>query len=315
MTNRQTIKLFLKGLSMGAADVVPGVSGGTVAFVTGVYDELLKSINSIRPQLILTLIQRGFGPFWREINGRFLLTLGLGVAFSIISLANVITYLLSAHPIFLWSLFLGLIVASSLIIGKQVEKWSLNSIISTIGGCIVALVITSTHQLEGSTSFYFIFFSGCISICAMILPGISGSFILVLLGMYSFILNSLKSFDLPVIITFSAGCAVGLLSFSTLLSYLLKTYRDSTLGVLLGFMLGSLNKVWPWKVCVGCTPEMNAKLIAMSQQNASPFQFEQITGHNPQVLFSALLILVGFSAVLFLEHLGSRNTADSSKRL
>ena len=162
--NRDTVRLFLKGVSMGAADVVPGVSGGTVAFITGVYDELLRSINSIRPRLITTLRESGFKALWKEINGSFLLTLGSGIALSILSLAHLITYLLAKHPVFLWSLFLGLIMASSIIVGKKITRWSPTIICSTIIGCAVALLITNLKQIQGSTSSLFIFISGCISI-------------------------------------------------------------------------------------------------------------------------------------------------------
>ena len=240
------------------------------------------------------------------MNGSFLLTLGSGIALSILSLAHVITYLLSRHPIFLWSLFSGLILASSVLVGRKIRGWSASTVLFTTLGCLSAVAITNLNQLQGSTGYLFVFLSGCISICAMILPGISGSFILVLLGMYSYVLTSLKSFDLPVIIVFSSGCLVGLLSFSKLLSYLLDRYEKPTLGVLLGFMLGSLGKIWPWKVCSTCNATMSKKLIAINQENASPFFYQSVTGHDPYLVYAILLAVGGFVGVLLLERLGER---------
>ncbi len=195
-------------------------------------------------------------------------------------------------------------MASSIIVGKKITRWSPTVVGSTVLGCAIALLITSLKQMQGNTSLLFVFISGCISICAMILPGISGSFILLLLGMYSYVLTSLKSFDFPVIIIFSSGCAVGLLSFSKLLSYLLAQYKNTTLGVLLGFMLGSLSKIWPWKVCTSCTAEMSKKLVAINQENANPFLYQSVTGKDPYILYSILLVTFGIVGVLLLESLG-----------
>lgn len=293
--------ISLKGIGMGAADVVPGVSGGTVAFITGIYEELINSIKSITPAKIKLIFQGKFKEFWTEINGNFLLSLVSGIFISILSLARVLKYLLESYPILVWSFFFGLIVASAIFVARYVKKWSAGVIISAITGIAIAWVITVMTPAEANTTWWFIFVSGAIAICAMILPGISGSFILVLLGMYKFILDAVSAFNVPVILVFLAGALIGIISFSNILSWLLRKYYDITIGLLAGFMIGSLNKIWPWKRVVETFVDRHGELKPLIEENVLPGAFETATG-TPAMVFGAIaLAIAGFALIFVIE--------------
>ena len=242
--------LALKGMAMGAADVVPGVSGGTIAFIVGIYDELINSIKSINVHSIKLLFTGKIAAFWKAINGNFLCSLLLGIGISVFSLAKLITYLLVHEPVLVWSFFFGLVLASTWFVSKDIKEWNWKTITSFILGALVAYYITVATPAETPTNLFFIFLCGAIAICAMILPGISGSFILVLLGKYFYIMEAINTLDLVILGVFAVGVFLGITSFSHVLSYALKNFRNITLAVLTGFMLGSLNKVWPWKEVV-----------------------------------------------------------------
>ena len=250
----QLALLSMKGIAMGAADVVPGVSGGTIAFISGIYEELIDSINNINLSALKVWKKDGFGAFWKQINGTFFIFLFAGIIISIASLAKVVTYFLDQHPVLIWSFFFGLIVASVWVVGKTIKKWTPVVISMLIVGALVALYISSIQSVASVDAKWFIVLSGALAICAMILPGISGSFILVLLGSYHLILEAVKSRDMAIIGLFVAGCAVGLLTFARLLKYLFSHFKEMTIALLTGFMVGSLYKVWPWKVKIGEAP-------------------------------------------------------------
>lgn len=293
--------ISLKGLGMGAADVVPGVSGGTIAFITGIYEELINSIKSISPVILKLILKGKIKEFWTEINGNFLLSLVIGIFISILSLSRVLKYLLESYPILVWSFFFGLIVASAIFVARYVKKWGVGVVISAIAGIAVAWVITVMTPAEANTTWWFIFASGAIAICAMILPGISGSFILVLLGMYKFILDAVSSFNIPVILVFLAGALIGIISFSNLLSWLLRKYHDLTIGLLTGFMVGSLNKVWPWKKVVETFVDRHGEIKPLIEENVLPGTFENATG-SPAMVFGALVLaLAGFALIFVIE--------------
>lgn len=241
-------------MAMGAADIVPGVSGGTIAFITGIYEELIMSLNNINLEALKVLRKDGVLSFWKHINGKFFFFLLTGIAISLVSLVKVVTYLLENEPVLIWSFFFGLIIASIFMIGKQVKKWRPSTVIAIIVGTGIAFWISSIQTVATVDAKWYIFLSGAIAICAMILPGISGSFILLLMGSYHMILNGLKNIDLTVVALFGGGCVVGLISFSRLLKYLFSKFHDQTVALLTGFMIGSLYKVWPWKVRVGDAP-------------------------------------------------------------
>ena len=295
------IVLALKGCAMGMADVVPGVSGGTIAFISGIYEELLDSIRSIDATALRLLLRFRLAEFWRHINGRFLLPVLLGIAVAIFSLARLMTYLLTNHPIAIWSFFFGLIVASALLVARQIGRWDWRTVLAFAVGAAAAWWITVATPAETPDDWWFVMLSGAIAICAMILPGISGAFILLLLGKYQYIMHAVGEFDIPVIAVFVIGAAAGIISFSHLLSWLLKHWHDVTVAVLMGFMVGSLNKVWPWKETVETYLDSHGVAQPLVQNNIAPGTFEQLTG-QPSLLVQAILLgIVGFLVIYGIE--------------
>ncbi len=286
--------LVLKGMGMGAADVVPGVSGGTIAFIVGIYDELINSIKSINGKSLKLFFTGKFAAFWRMINGSFLCSILLGIGISVFSLAKIITWLLVEHPVLVWSFFFGLVLASTWFVAKDIKGWNWKTVLGFVVGVVVAFYITVATPAETPSYLWFIFLCGAIAICAMILPGISGSFILVLLGKYFFIMDAVKTLDLVIIAVFGAGAVVGITSFSRVLSYALKHVRNITLAVLSGFMLGSLNKVWPWKEQITTVVDGHDLMI---ENNILPNQY---------IVEAVVLMLVGFFMVYFLEKLSMK---------
>ena len=286
---------------MGMADVVPGVSGGTIAFISGIYEELLDSIRSVDATALRLLLRFRLAEFWRHINGRFLLPVLLGIAVAIFSLARLMTYLLTNHPIAIWSFFFGLIVASALLVAKQIGRWDWRTVLAFAVGAAAAWWITVATPAETPDDWWFVMLSGAIAICAMILPGISGAFILLLLGKYQYIMHAVGEFDIPVIAVFVIGAAAGIISFSHLLSWLLKHWHDVTVAVLMGFMVGSLNKVWPWKETVETYLDSHGVAQPLVQNNIAPGTFEQLTG-QPSLLVQAILLgIVGFLVIYGIE--------------
>lgn len=292
---------------MGAADVVPGVSGGTIAFITGIYDTLLESIRRINPSLIGVVKREGIVAAFSHINGLFLISLFAGVFTSIATLAKVISWLLTYHPIPLWSFFFGLILVSVVHMLKQVQHRSLNRLVFLALGVGFAYSITVLQPLQLEPTHLNVFLAGTIAICAMILPGISGSFILLLLGMYAPVLGAVKAFDLPILALFLTGCVVGILSFSHLLSWLLRRFRDFTLVFLTGLMLGTLPKIWPWKETISWRVNSKGEQVPLVQHNLSPFEFEALTAQSSQWLLAIVLMLCAVGLVLGLEKLSERN--------
>lgn len=309
MTNKNNLFLFLKGAAMGAADVVPGVSGGTIAFISGIYEKLLASLNAINMDAVKLLASFRLKALWDHINGTFLLVLFAGIGTSILSLTRLILFLLENYPELLWAFFFGLIIGSVILIIPKISRKDAGVFIAGILGAAAALYITMATPSQTPEALWFILFSGALAICAMILPGISGSFILLILGKYEFILNSLKELKISVILTFGLGCVIGLLSFSRLLKFLLNKYHDLTVAVLTGFMLGSLNKVWPWKNTVETFTDRHGIEKPLIQENISPFIYEDLTG-KPALLLPALaLLLLGFLAVFALGKISEKQTS------
>ncbi|EGA64938.1 DUF368 domain-containing protein [Vibrio brasiliensis] len=292
---------FLKGMAMGAADVVPGVSGGTIAFITGIYDTLLESIRRINPSVIGIWKKDGFKAAFQHINGLFLIALFGGVLTSIATLAKLISWLLVTHPIPLWSFFFGLILVSVFHMLKQIEQRSLSRLIFLLLGVAFAYSITVLNPLQLEPTSINVLLAGGIAICAMILPGISGSFILLLIGMYTPVLGAVKSFDFSILLLFLAGCVIGLLSFSHVLSWLLKRFRDLTLVFLTGLMLGTLPKIWPWKETISWRTNSKGEQVPLIQHNLSPSDFEALTSQPAQLGIAIVLMLCAIGLVLGLE--------------
>jgi putative membrane protein len=300
---KEYLLLFSKGVAMGAADVVPGVSGGTIAFITGIYEELLDSIRSVNGEAVKLLLRFNLAGFWKHINGNFLVGLLSGIGFSIVLLSRVVLYLLEFHPELLWSFFFGLIVASTVVVGKKITKWTPMVVLAFIIGAAIAYWVTIATPTETPEAYWFIFLSGAIAICAMILPGISGSFILVLMAKYEFILNAVKDLKIATILTFGLGCLVGILSFSHVLNWMLKRYHNLTVALLTGFMLGSLNKVWPWKQTLETYTDRHGELKPLVQANVLPTDYLQLTGEEPYLLYGTLLAIFGFALVYFIDYI------------
>ena len=291
------VGVAFKGACMGAADVIPGVSGGTIAFLMGIYQELLNSIKSVNGEAFKLLLKGKIVEFWKHINGNFLASLFAGILVSVFSLARLMKYLLEFHPIPLWSFFFGLILASAIYILKGLDKWSVQNIISLLVGVGIAAFICVASPAETPDALWFIFLSGAIAICAIILHGISGSFILLLLGKYAFIMTAVTELNIPVLAVFAVGCAVGIVSFSHFLSWLLKKFYMLTIALLSGFMLGSLLKVWPWKV-PGAAEGFDYPAL--------PAQFEQVTGLDAQLGTSIAFAVLGLAIVLVIEFVAAK---------
>jgi putative membrane protein len=300
------LKTFFKGVAMGAADVVPGVSGGTIAFITGIYDTLLESICRVNPSIIGIWKREGFKAAFDHINGLLLITLFSGIILSILTLAKLISWLLVEHPIPLWSFFFGLILISVVHVLKQVEKKNIVTGVFLLLGVSLAYTITVVSPLQMADTSLNIFIAGMIAICAMILPGISGSFILLLLGMYGPILAAAKGLQIDVLMLFMLGCVVGILSFSHVLSWLLKNFRDYTLTFLTGLMLGTLPKIWPWKETISWRTNSKGEQVPLVQHNLSPFEFESVIQQPSQLTLTIVMMLVGIGLVWGLEKVGSR---------
>ncbi len=298
------VVISLKGMAMGAADVVPGVSGGTIAFISGIYEELITSINNVNFSVLNTFFKEGMAAGWKKLNGSFLLSLVIGIAISVLSLVKSIRWLLEHKPVLLWSFFFGLVIASIFFVAKQITKWTLATILGFIIGSIVAYYITTLPPLGTNSSNWFLFVSGALAICAMILPGISGAFILVLLGAYKPVINAIDNRDFKTIMILGAGAVIGLLSFSKLLKWLFKNYHNLTLAILTGFIFGSLNKIWPWKEVLTWRLNSHNEKVPLLEQSISPFSYE---GDN-QLAMAILLMVIGFLTIFILEKLGNAKT-------
>ena len=316
---KEFVFLYLKGMAMGAADVVPGVSGGTIAFITGIYEELLDTIRGFNLSVFKTLKEEGVKATWQKTNATFLVVLFAGIFTSVISLAKGITFLLVTYPILLWAFFFGLIVASSLIISRYIKEWNWKTIGIMVVGAAVAYYITIAAPSQIPDGLLYIFLAGCIAICAMILPGISGSFILLLLGAYATVLGSisglvdgLKAVDTKLIMdnglnigVFMIGCVVGIISFSNFLSWMFKKAYSLTMALLTGFMIGSLNKVWPWKETTEFRTNSHGEEVPFLQSNVTPSNFEALYGEPSQLWFAIGLCIFGFLVVFVMEKMAS----------
>ncbi|WP_025609001.1 DUF368 domain-containing protein [Pontibacter actiniarum] len=310
---REYLLLFAKGVGMGAADVVPGVSGGTIAFITGIYEELLGSIRSVNGEALKLLLRFDLKGFWKHINGNFLVVLISGILFSIASLSRLILYLLENHPEMLWSFFFGLIVASAVVVSKKITRWTPGVLLAGLAGAAIAYYITVATPTQSPEAYWFIFLSGAIAICAMILPGISGSFLLVLLAKYEFILNAVKELRVDIVAVFGVGCVTGILAFSHVLNYMLKRHHNVTVALLTGFMVGSLNKVWPWKQTLETYTDRHGEVKPLVQENVLPGSYEALTGQEPYLMYGILLAVFGFMLVYFVDRITDDTTTPQVK--
>jgi putative membrane protein len=302
--------IALKGMAMGIAEVIPGVSGGTIAFITGIYERLINVIKSILgPALIRAWRNGGVSEVWRQADGGFLTALLAGMAGGLIFGVFVVTHLLEHYPLLLWAFFFGLIVASAIYIGRQVRRWTGAEVLALVIGVALAYYITIATPAQGSEALPWVFLAGVIAISALILPGISGSFMLLLMGMYTLIIPSLKlalsTFDsrsLLIIGVFAAGCLLGLATFSRVLSYAFRRFPNTTLALLTGFMIGSLNKIWPWRQTLSYRLNSRGEEVPLLERSVPPHQFDG----DPMIIAVVLVMLLGFFGVFLLDRLAKR---------
>jgi putative membrane protein len=288
---------FFKGMAMGAADIVPGVSGGTVALLTGIYERLINAIKSVGLDTVFTLKEKGIKAAWAQIDGTFLLSILLGAATSILIFAQFIHLLLEDYPIPTWAGFFGLVLACVFHVGQQVDKWDVKHVSIMMVGAVFVGAISMASATEVAITPLVLFFSGALAICAMILPGISGSFILLLLGVYGQIIAAIKGFDIAVLSVFAAGCLVGIMLFSRVLSWVFDRYRSFVLALLTGFMIGALVKVWPWKAILSYRVNSRGESVPFMDTPIAPWSHD-----SPQLTISILVFLVGFLGVLWLDY-------------
>ena len=307
---RDRIILFFKGFAMGLADIVPGVSGGTVALITGVYSRLLAAVSAVDKEFVHLLLNRKFLAALNHIDIKFLLPLGAGIVFAILSMARVMHFFMSEYSIFTWSLFFGLIVASIFYVSKEIKNIvSVKAMMTIIVGTIIGYLTVVLIPVETSNDYISVFLAGAIAICAMILPGISGSFILLILGKYLYITSAIKNpfvdQNLLLILVFCCGCFVGLISFSKLLNYLLAKFHNITMCLLLGFMIGSLRKIWPWKEVIE-QKIIRGKVHVLQDLVIFPTEF------NLEVIIAFAIMIFGVVLVLFLERIGNKSGVSSA---
>lgn len=289
--------LFLQGLGIGMVDIIPGVSGGTMALIMGIYEELLQSIQAFNMTAFRLLTAGQFRALWQHLNGTFLFPLLLGIGLSLATTVQLVTYLLAYRPIQTWSFFLGLLLVSSFTVYQRIRQWHLRTIFLSLVGFLLAYGITRMTPLHTPNASLFIALAGALAICAMLLPGISGSFVLVLLGKYAFMLQALQNFQLSTLVPFALGGVVGILTFSRGIAWLLHRHHDDMMSLLAGFMLGSINKVWPWQQSWSAL----AGSSLGAPRNLSPLQFQAIYHQDPLVVQALLWMSIGMLLVVGLE--------------
>lgn len=312
--SKRKLLLYLKGMAMGMGDAVPGVSGGTIAVITRIYDELIFSIRAVDMRACRLLLRGELPGLWRHINGNFLLILVLGILSGLILSANTVLYLIDAYFEPLMAFFIGLVLASSWLLKHECDYRNTGNLLILAAGVGLTVAFGLVDPANGDTSLPAIFLSGAIAICAMILPGLSGAFILLLLGVYEFVLRALIEINLPVIAVFVAGCVLGLLAFSRLLAWLLHRYRESSYAFILGMLLGSLSVLWPWQHTQVYYTDSSGELHPLQATNVLPFNYTEITGLEPMLGLTLISLLVGIAVVSGLHWAFARGQRGSEER-
>jgi len=294
----QFVSVFLKGLAMGAANVIPGVSGGTIALITGIYERLINAIKSFDIKAARLLLSGQWKSFWTTIDGSFLTALFAGIAASIVSLARLLEYLLRTHETLTMAYFFGLILVSVYFVGKTVKRWNTTTLIALVIGIAVAVGIALLAPASENSTFIYVFLCGIVAMCSMILPGLSGSFVLIIMGNYALILGAVSTANPSILIPLGLGCAFGMIAFSHLLSWIFKHFHDQTIALMTGFIIGSLTVIWPWK----------KTLIELVERIGKPAK-EVVTGYEwllpsltaPETLLALLLIAAGGLTIVLME--------------
>lgn len=293
-------QIYLRGMLMGAADIVPGISGGTIAFITGIYQRLINSLRSFDLTLWKVWQERGFTGVLKAVDAGFLATLLAGILSSVLLFSHLISWLLASYPLHLNGLFFGLVAGSAIIISREMGSWTLSQLFLIVLGAFMATFISQVLPSIGSITPITFFFAGMIAICAMILPGISGSFLLLTLGLYGPLIEAVKTFNLTFIASFAVGAGAGLLAFSHLLGWLFDHFRTATFAVLFGFVIGSLKQIWPWQFLTSYKISNQGKMLPLDTQVLPPWHFSDITGQASYSLTVIILMLVGLLMVLSL---------------
>lgn len=300
-TIKDYLLVMLKGLCMGAADVVPGVSGGTIAFITGIYDEWLTSLKKCTPAVLLMLKREGIKKTWEYINGNFLVAIFGGILISLKTFAAIVLFAMDAYPILVWAFFSGLVAASIYLLIREQRGWGWVEILGLLLGIAFILSVSYMAPSQLPAKGWILFLGGFVAICAMILPGISGSFILLLVGLYPVFLQAIHNLEIVKLLCFGAGCITGLIVFSRFLVWLLNAYHSQTLAVLIGFLIGSLSVTWPWKQALITTVDSHGRTVVLQQENINPFNYLAVTGNEPNLVLAIICALAGIGLVVGVE--------------
>jgi putative membrane protein len=300
------VSVFLRGMAMGAADLVPGVSGGTVALITGIYSELIDSLRRCDHRAFMCLLREGIPATWRHINGSFLLAVFSGILLSVFSLAQLITFILETQAILVWSLFFGLIIASAILLLRQVSSWNGSRVGLVLLGVLLALAVSWLKPTQLPVVWWVLLLAGAVAISAMILPGISGGFLLLMMGLYPEIIAAVSTVNLNILIPFALGCGLGLLLFSHVLSWLLHHYEAGSISFLTGILIGSLVIIWPWKKAVETIIDRHGEVVPLVQVNILPSEYALLTGASAQLLQAIIVGVLGIALVLGMEFLAGR---------
>ena len=295
------IRIVLVGVLMGAAEVVPGVSGGTIVFVSGFYERLVNGIARLTPFSLLELPKIGFATWWKKYDLGFLFVLFGAMLVSILILARGVSYLLAEHPVGIWSFFFGLVLSSIFVVGRRLLPLSVESGLALGIGVAVGMVVVRIIPFEAEISGLTLFAGGCIAVCAWILPGLSGSFLLLVLGLYQTVIAAIKNFELLTLGYVGLGCVVGLMCFSRILTVLLARFYDVTVALLVGFMLGSLTKIWPWKHTTSYQIKHDGGQIPVVQEPVLPGAYEQLTGADPEIVLALAALVTGFFVISLMD--------------
>lgn len=301
------LRIVLIGMVMGAAEVVPGVSGGSIAFITGIYERLLNAIRQFTPMLLLDLKNNGLAATWRQVDGNFLLLLAAGMAVAVVTLAGVLQYLLDNEHVFIWSFFFGLVLVSVWLVLRQIDRFGFDIGVGIGVGIVFGYSITSMVPLSVEPTLLNLFLGGMIAISAWVLPGISGSFILLILGLYRFVIDAIAELNLVLLVSFAAGCGIGIVAFSHLLSRLLALYRNETIAILAGVMLGSLGKLWPWRYVSSYQIKSDGSQKPLVEEPVSPSGYTDLTGLDADLTMAGVGFALGVVAVFLLHLLSIKN--------